>query len=307
MEQQIIENGEGCRLLLGDLSVTVLRHGAKIQNICWNGREWLAQQQPGSSRPSAYGDDFLACGPSGFDEMFPNITAGPYPGGLWDGLMLPDHGEVWSRDWAGEPEPGGLSLRIDGVALPYRLERHIRLSRDTIHLFYRAENPSQYPMQYIWAAHPLFVLEDGMRLELPGCRNIFNAAEDPGNLGAFGQVHPWPMSKAGRDMRLLSGTHHTYNKYYVWNAREENRALLHYPDGTCLTLAASAYRAPYMGIWTDEEGHGERPMRCVALEPCTGALDRLDLSEKYQKDSILMPQGAASWQLTISFAKESET
>lgn len=299
MEPTSFKGAEGWALEAGPLRVVLTRYGGKIQSLRHAGRELLWQRNGAAYRYSEYGDIFETGEFSGFDDMFPNISAGAYPGGVWDGTSLPDHGEVWSMLWQCEARGDALFCAAHGVRLPYRLEKTLRLSPQALTLNYTAHNLSHHPLKYIWAAHPLFVLEEGTRLVLPGCREILNASPDPGNLGGFGAAHPWPVSRSGRDMSVLSPQNKTCNKYYVWNDPGQTTARLEYPGGLRVTLEAPHEQAPYMGVWIDEAGYGGHNMACAAPEPCTGALDRLDLADLYGRISVLPPQGSARWQLTI--------
>lgn len=298
------KDAPGWRLSDGPLEATVLQRGAKIQSLQLAGKELLWQNSGPAYRFSSYGDVFETGEFSGFDDMFPNISAGPYPGGIWSNTPLPDHGEVWTQDWACTVEENRLAFAVNGIRLPYRLEKTVALENGTLHLGYRAVNLTPYPMKYLWAAHPLFVLEEGTQLALEGCAAIVNAAEDKAALGSFGTLHPWPVCLSGRDLSHLGPSHRTYNKYYVWNPLTVNRSALRYPDGTTLTLDAPADRVPYLGVWTDECGYGGYGMACVAPEPCTGAFDRLDLADLYGRVSVLNGRGTANWTLTISIQKE---
>ena len=83
-------------------TVVVPTMGAKIVSLLdkRTGTEWLAGPGERPFRPSAYGATFDQQDMSGWDEMFPTITACPYPApGAYTGAPLPDHGEVWAVPW----------------------------------------------------------------------------------------------------------------------------------------------------------------------------------------------------------------
>ena len=42
---------------------------------------------------------------SGFDECFPTIGACAYPEAPWQGVIAPDHGELWTLPWAWQEAP----------------------------------------------------------------------------------------------------------------------------------------------------------------------------------------------------------
>lgn len=293
------------RLSAGPVEAVLTPQGGKVQSLRLGGRELLWQGKNKTYRTSQYGDVFETGEFSGFDDMFPNISAGRYPGGLWDGTLLPDHGEVWTQPWRDAETDGGLELTVCGVRLPYRLTKKAVVTERSLELSYEAENLTAHPMQYLWAAHPLFLLEDGMTLELPGAKEIVNTCGGCKSLGPFGEHHPWPVSKDGRDLSRLTTENQCYNKYYVWNPLDENLSRLWYPNGLTVTLRADPVSAvPYLGVWTDEGGYGGYGMACAAPEPCTAPMDRLDAAALFGKESVLPPHGSARWRLIITMEME---
>ncbi|MEG0913949.1 MAG: hypothetical protein RSD35_09555 [Oscillospiraceae bacterium] len=283
----------------GNLSLKLTDFGSKIQSIKYFGKEMLCQNILSDKyRLSKYGDNFENGELSGFDEMFPNISAGKYPDDPWRGRLLPDHGEVWSRIW--ESSFNGLQLNfiIDGICLPYRLQKSISISDDAIKLNYCVKNLSDSPIKFIWAAHPLFVIEDEMQLEISCCSAIMNVHKGQRFLGDYGEIHTWPISNEGHDMRILSSQNKCCNKYYVTAKLSENTSRLIYPSGITVEIKAPADRVPYIGVWTDEDGAN---MKCVAPEPCTGAYDTLEKANELNCISQVEPYEIYKWQLEIRF------
>lgn len=82
---------------------------------------------------------------------------------------------------------------------------------------------------------------------------------------------------------------------------ECNISIIEYPDGTKVTLSCDAKKVPYLGMWVDEMGYGDKTKACVAPEPCTGAFDSVALADTFGKVAVLPPNGALSWQLRIEF------
>lgn len=217
---------------------------------------------------------------------------------------MPDHGEVWTQDWKPEFDGSALHFRVNGIRLPYRFSVSMKLTGDVLSLTYQAENLSPYPMKYLWCCHPLFILEDGMTLELPGCSRIINTAAGQKYLGGYLEEHSWPVSKEGRDMSLLSAENKCCNKYYVWNDRPRNNAFLRYPDGVTVALDTQDASIPYMGVWTDEFGYGQYAMRCAAPELASAALDCYEQADRTETNSILAPEEIRSWTMTVSFTSD---
>ncbi len=288
---------DACEITDGSLAVTVSDFGAKLQSIRYFGKEYLVQNNKSDKyRLSKYGDCFTEGELSGFDDMFPCISAGRYKGENFSGILLPDHGEVWSRTWQHTITDRGVVLSVNGVALPYTLQKTVSISCPDITLSYTLTNNSQSAFEYIWAAHPLFVLEKHTQLELPDVKEIINVCGKQRYLGNDGEIHPWPISNAGRDMSLLDPAYKCQNKYYVENERDMNLSRIRYPDNTTVTFLAQS-GVPYLGIWTDEG----IDMNCVAPEPCTGAYDAQERAHTSGKISRIEEHTSCSFGLTISF------
>lgn len=293
------------RLGDGDLELLVTDYGAKIQSLRFHGKEMLCQSFNTSDtyKLSDYAAHFEEGEFSGFDHLFPNISAADYPDGPWQGIRMPDHGEVWTQTFRSEYAANQLKFTVNGVRLPYIFSVAMELKRNALHLTYEAENLTPYPMKYLWCCHPLFILEDGTRLQLPGCDTIINTAPGQKFLGGYLEEHSWPLSNEGRDMSLLHTDNRCCNKYYVRNHRDRNDARLLYPDGSTVTIRAEADKAPYMGVWVDELGYGEFAMACAAPEPASAALDSYEPADRYNMNSILQPGENRCWTVEIEFHK----
>lgn len=290
----------------GNLQLLVTNYGAKIQSIRYRGKERLCQSFNRSETylRSEYAAHFEDGEFSGFDHLFPNISAAEYPDAPWKGIRMPDHGEVWTQEWKSEYDGKALRLWVNGVQLPYRFCVELRLRDDVLELTCKAENLSPYPMKYLWCCHPLFILEDNMEISLPQCGRIINTAPGQKYLGGYLEEHGWPVSNEGRDMSRLSAEHRSCNKYYVWNNRRRNEAHLIYPDGTRISLSTEDASIPYMGVWVDELGYGQYAMRCVAPELASAALDCYEQADRTQKNSVLPPKESRSWTMTVAFRCE---
>ena len=72
---------------------------------------------------------------------------------------------------------------------------------------------------------------------------------------------------------------------------------IHYPEGGSLRVEFPAAEVPYLGA-IQAEG-GALGLRCMFLEPCTGAFDRPDLAKQHHMNSVLAPYETKRWYLTI--------
>ena len=173
--------------------------GAKLCSLIFKplALELLVQRPGPTYRLASYGGDYVEQGEcSGLDDMFPTIDRCYYERYPWQGTLIPDHGEVWSIPWTAAVQGDQVHLATHGVRFPYRLEKWISFSSDTtLHIAYRLTNLSPYAFDFIWAAHPMFVLEEGATLALPtGIEKTVTAFSASGRLGQYGDEHAWPLA-----------------------------------------------------------------------------------------------------------------
>jgi hypothetical protein len=165
-----VTNGPLALTLVPELGGKIAAWEDRRRGVSWLWRNpylpWR-RPEPGASYVAAF--DL-----GGWDECFPSVAPGVYPAEPWAGMPLPDHGELWSQPWAVEAWIEGERLfvrgRVEGRLLPYRFERLLTMEagRPSAHLRYRVENRSEHTLYFLWAAHPLFPLERGTRLLVPG-------------------------------------------------------------------------------------------------------------------------------------------
>jgi galactose mutarotase-like enzyme len=315
------EELDGLRLLRGrldGLEVALLPEvgGKMISLRSPTGREWLWQTPRRPFRKPDYGGAFEAYDISGFDECFPGIGEGPYPLAPWEGVTVPDHGELWTLPWDHSIAGNTLTLAIHGVRFPYRIEKRVTLQpgrpSSALRLHYRLENLSPFPLRYLWSAHPLFAATPGMRVLLPQGVRVRVDWSKHGRLGELGAEHPWPRTRTheGREVALdllPPEDAATADKLYTTRLPSTPNAgwcALHDPaTGDQLTLRFDPTRIPYIGVWLNLNGWpfapGTTPCYNVALEPCTGFPDRLDEAVRRDEAATLPARGVVEWWLRL--------
>jgi len=255
------------------------------------GREWLLPRQGPAG--AGFADD-----PSGFDECFPNIAPGPCPSGR---ISWPDHGELWDRPWEVRREGDALVCRIEGRARPYAFTRRLRLDGATLRLDYELENLGAEPFPHLWSAHPLLLVQPGMRVALPAgvAEVLVEWASDPA-LGRAGQPRPWPGNPL--DLGLVrAGAAGIAVKLFVRDLPSGRCALLDPAAGHALSFAWDPAEIPHLGVWLCYGGWpaaGRRQLT-VALEPCTGMPDALDAAWRLGCARVLPAGGRSRWSLRL--------
>jgi galactose mutarotase-like enzyme len=308
----VIDNGrykdvEAILLENDALRVTLVpEHGAKTASLVYKPRhkELLWQNQGESFRRTGYGASYLDGEFSGFDEMFPTISECVYETEPWKGTVAPDHGEVWSLPWEAEVAGGELTLTVCGVRFPYRLSKTLRLDGACLQARYRVENLAPLPLEFIWAAHPLFDAAEGMELIVPaGMDAIVNSV--PGSrLGGYGERLSFPNARL-RDGsrfdldRMPARNERGYQKYFFQGRVPEGWCLLYAPDtGISVGMSFPRETVPYLGMWVNEGGFAGQYN--IAPEPCTAAMDRPDLARMWGCGSALAPRERREWFLNIA-------
>jgi hypothetical protein len=302
------------RLRSADLEIELIPElGGKMVSLrdLSSGRQWLWRDPHRAFRPAIYGDDFASYDLSGFDECFPTIGGCYYPDPPFSGIFVPDHGEVWSLPWELELTSIGARLQTRGVRFPYVFDKQINLVDGArIRISYQVTNPSSAPFKYFWSAHPLFAVEPGMHVVLPGQPRLSQELMLCGNRlrgDGFLSDLRWPLviGQDGRehDLRVLPNTKGpVIDKVYagplesgwcaIWSPGSGDYVGFSFDladvfrVGVCVSLGM---RPPDEGAWG-----------WVALEPCTGSTDRLDVSILRGHYQLLSAGQTIGWELTLA-------
>ena len=289
--------------------------GAKVISLVAQatGEEWLWREPGRSLRAATYGAAFSDYDISGWDECFPGIGAGPYPEASWT-ANIPDHGELWTRPWSYEVASDGLRTFIDGVHFPYSFERRISATAEgALVLTYTVKNHHAAPMYYVWAAHPLFRVSPGMALVLPEGTSVVVDFSKHGRLGGLLARHVWPTTSDTHgnsvDLSTIVGpTHDTADKLYAVDMRAGWSALHDTTSGDYLALTFDIAQIPYLGIWINQGGWplDAPPSFNVALEPCSGYPDQLDIARERGATGVLPSLGTVTWSFTLHCGRANE-
>ena len=294
------------------LKIIVLpKHGSKLVSILYKPLKYEALwQNPNKTYiKSRYGDLFETGDFSGFDEMFPTISRCFYETSPWIGTEMLDHGEVWAIPWNYDVRDKGLRLWVNGVRFPYLLEKVVSLAGTVIKIEYTATNVSQFDLDYIWAAHPLFNMSPDMELVVPkGIDTIINSVAGP-RLQRYGKAYGFPLATLDNgdecDLSKVPEKNDSgYQKYYFEGKMTEGWCGL-YDQNLKLNIGMSfpKEKVPYLGMWVNEGGWDGQYN--IAPEPATGGMDRVDFSKMWGMNSVLKAQESVTWFFNISL-KEGE-
>lgn len=274
-----------------------------------SGTEFLWQDDSRPYRSILYGDDFGNYDASGFDECFPTIGESPYPEFPWEGVIAPDHGELWCRPWRYELEAETVRLYAYGVRFPYLFEKRIGVVEETGGFFlkYQVSNLSPFRFKYLWSAHPLFAAQEGMRILLPGSPKTYLTSTYGNRIqGEAFQEYTWPWltgpSGEPVDNSLIGSPDlDASDKVYLETPTEGWCALYRPPTGEFVGFTMSSEEVPFIGVCINHAAWPFTGARgyWVALEPCTGYPDPLHEVIARQLHATLEPYETAAWSLGL--------
>lgn len=292
--------------------VVVPSLGMKLTNLRRpRGREWLWRSaQIPLARPDRDATNYVETADSGgWDECFPTVGPCALPGD--PGVMLPDHGELWTAAWTSalrESADGTtLSALATGRRLPYEFHREITVDHGVpvARFGYRVRNTGAAPFPWIWSSHPLLNVQRGSVIEVPGMTQVkLDAVHGRRDLSS-GDVVSWPGAIGGSADRLrLPGEDAHWALKCFGDVGREGRITLTDPRaGERLEFVVDRATVPQVGIWINCAGwapEGRSPYYNLALEPCIGAPDRLDRAVlEWGTAQTLAPGDERSWSLEV--------
>ncbi|QRF22972.1 hypothetical protein FY534_04225 [Alicyclobacillus sp. TC] len=294
----------------GYLKVVVVPSlGGKIVSLSTvNGREWLYPAN-GHMENSGY-DSIVEMGDArGWDELFPNLDACHVDKFPWQGVILPDHGEVRSLPWqVQEARAEELVLSVHGVRLPYTLTRSLRLvAEDTLRLEYLLENHSPFEMPYFWSAHPLWTVRPGDRIELPDSAQQFRVAHSTDSELLPETVCRWPNPETTEKYHLdkpgCSLKPYAHKIYFVNPIPEGWARIVTADGGESLELRYDTQYCPYLVLWLNDKGWNNHLN--VSIQPASGMLNPIQSARKLWTSTNVPGLGKVSWWVEITVVHQS--
>lgn len=310
----------------GDCVVTLLpEFGGKIASIRVKGRELLqAPLTPIAARSRTL--SFDASDASGWDECLPSVATcrvdtetGPVS--ISDPIRdpIPDHGDLWRVPWSvvgdrGAETEASVTLRGECFSLPLALERTSALTQTReggwrLSLDYVLTNTGHDAVPWSWAAHALFAVEEGDRIELPGSIVDLRLEGSGGNRLRGDRPVAWPEAEltAGgtTNLSVVQGIDSEIgDKLFAGPLQaEENWCVLHRPAaGVRIRVSFDAAATPYLGLWICSGGWPDRAglkQMCVAPEPSTAPVDSLAVQGNWSR--VLGPGESTSWPVRVDF------
>lgn len=282
--------------------------GAKVISLVWqgSGHEFLWRHPGRPLQRAAYGAPYDRYDLSGWDECFPTIGPVVYPTEPWQGIAVPDHGELWSLPWAWEFTDNRLRMWVHSVRFAYTFERTFHFGAGgALQIDYRVTNPTPFALQTLWSMHPFFNVTPTSRVLLPeGVRVRVEISQDE-RIGGFLSEQPWPVmvDRQGNtvDLSLMGPPAQPYvEKLFSTTLPAGWSALYDESDEHFLAFTFDPNSVPFMGVCQLRGGWPEDvPSYSTILEPCNGWPDRLDLAMTRGASVEIPAKGERAWQVTV--------
>jgi hypothetical protein len=246
-----------------------------------------------------YGQHWYA----GWDECFPALAPGKYPGHPYDGISIPDHGELWGiPTTTAVPTRNGITTVWHGLRFGYRLTRKLYLENAELISEYSLANLSPFDFRFVWAMHPLFSLESPVILHA-GDGQSFRLSHDHEKTEINRSIH-WPgepnlnfsnpANLPPRHGWKLFSTDPIQNTFRIdYPARKRSFEISY----TSEDGHSDAALAAYWGIWINTGGWGGH--RHFSIEPTTGRFDQLDRSIADNSAGKIGPFGRCQWSIRL--------
>lgn len=263
--------------------------GFKIASIVYlpKQKEFLFQPTNKKYMYPNYRDKFEKYDTSGLDDVIPTIDECIYPNGKFKGMLLPDHGDVWSTKWDVDVFENKVVGHVMLKSLPLELTRSIEFSNDdTIKLNYIVKNLDDGDVYFIWALHGLNTFDDYTEF-------IFE--EDM--LDVINVHDNEDLSKINLK-KLNSYENNRAYKYYFLNKLSKGEVGLNYiKEKLKYIIKYDPDVLPYLGIWVTKGGFkGE--YNC-AIEPSNGFYDSLFTAYQNNKLPCLSSHEEINWTIEI--------
>ena len=233
---------------------------------------------------------------AGWDECFPAVQPSRYVGHPYDGIAVPDHGELWGLPTTAVPTRDGITTVWHGLRFGYRLTRKLYLDGPSVIADYTLVNLAPFDFWFVWSMQALMSLESPVELKLE--RGIeFQTAGDDAPTDA-GRTFAWPSAPDESDLSqpaLLPASR-------AWKAVStqpiEGPLVIRYPSrGRSVRLEFSTDDSlpAHCALWANTGGWLRHRHFCFA--PITGRHEQLDRSIADRSAGKVGSLGKCDWQV----------
>jgi hypothetical protein len=284
--------------------------GGKVSSIVdkADGFELLFSFPSELPEASLYGKAYQDGWNAGWDECFPTIAPCPYPGHPYDGIAIPDHGELWSLPTTAVPTRLGLTTVWHGLRFGYTFSRKLYLDGSSVIAEYSVLNRAPFDFRFMWCGHPLMSMAAPVELDLPGGKWRL----DHDMTGDQARTFDWPNVARGIDLSRLESLP-AQGAWKVYNlAPIHEPAVIRYPTRERkVTLEYEAQEShdeqgvvggppAHWGVWATTGGWGRQ--QTFDIEPTIGRFDDLVRSVRDGSAGTVPALGRREWKMRLTLA-----
>jgi len=244
-----------------------------------------------------YGNGWYA----GWDECFPAIAPSPYSGHPYDGIAVPDHGELWGLPTTAVPTKDGITTVWHGLRFGYRITRKLFLDGPAVVAEYTLINLAPFEFRFVWAQHALLSLAAPAELDMTHAPLFRWSHDAAGN--EVQKTFDWPRTADGDDLSKPA-TLPPGKAWKIYSADPiESSAVVRYPTrGRTVQIEYNSEDDlhAYWGLWINTGGWAGH--HHFAIEPTTGRFDQIDRSIKDNSAGSVAPMGRKVWAIRWSLA-----
>ena len=211
---------------------------------------------------------------AGWDECFPAVAPGPYPQHPYEGINIPDHGELWGLPTVAVPTKDGITTVWNGLRFGYRLTRKLHLEASTVIADYTLINLAPFEFRFVWSMHSLMSIASPVQLDVPTPWQ-YRFSHDAEGVEHQKPVQ-WPQVEMGLNASDLPSL--PANRGWKLFSLDPIRApvRVNYPlraRSLQIEYASQEDLPGYWGIWVNTGGWAGN--QNFAIEPTTGRFDHL--------------------------------
>ncbi len=238
---------------------------------------------------------------AGWDECFPAIAPSKYPGHPYDGIAVPDHGELWGLPTTAVPTRDGITTVWHGLRFGYRLTRKLFLDGASVVAEYSLVNLAPFEFRFVWAMHALLSMATPVELQLANPA-LFRLSHDADGADAQ-QSFEWPILPEGHDASRPGDLPPRRGwKLFCVDAIESGMVVRYPQRGRTAQIEFSSDDGldAYWGIWINTGGwNGQRHF---AIEPTTGRYDQIDRCVRDRSAGRVAALGRCQWRTRFAVA-----
>jgi Domain of unknown function (DUF5107) len=230
---------------------------------------------------------------AGWDECFPSIGPSQYVGHPYDGIAVPDHGELWGLPTTAVPTKDGITTVWHGLRFGYRLTRKLHLDGPSLIAEYTLINLAPFEFRFVWALHSLMAMIQPVHFGLPSAK--FQFSHDAQSVEQQ-QPFEWPIVSEMVDLSKTE-TLPARKGWKVFSTEPINGPfVVRYPTrgrSVSIEYTSESNLPAYWGIWINTGGWSGH--KHFAIEPTTGRYDQIDRSIWDGSAGRIAPMGRCDW------------